>query len=59
MGGNARWTTAAIRMDGSSKIMMDSGSGNGQQRRNGRPNGETIAMGKVARWEAMQDGWQW
>jgi hypothetical protein len=45
-------------MDGSSKIMMDSGSSNGQWRHNGGWNGETIAMGKVAQWEAMQDGQQ-
>ncbi len=58
MGGNARWTAAAIRMDGSGKMKMDGGSGDGQRRCNGRQNGETNAMGKVvamggsARWTA-------
>ncbi len=50
MGGNARWTAAAFRMDG--------GSGNGQRRRNGRrtsktnPMGKAAAMGGDARWTA-------
>jgi hypothetical protein len=48
MGGEARWTAVAIGMDGGGKIKMDGGSGDGQRRRNGRRNGETIAMGKVA-----------
>jgi hypothetical protein len=65
MGGNARWTAVAIRMDGTGKIKMDGGSGDGQQRCNGRRNGETNAMGKAAamggnvRWMAaviMMDG---
>ncbi len=51
MGGNARWMATG-------KIKMDDGNGNGQQRRNGRRNGKTTAMGKAvamggnARWKA-------
>ncbi len=41
-----------------SKITIDGSSGDGQRRRNGQQNGKTITMGKAARWEAMQDGWQ-
>jgi hypothetical protein len=59
MGGSARWTAVAIRMDGGGKIKMNSSSGNGQRRRNGRRNGKTNAMGKAAtmggnaRWMAV------
>ncbi len=45
MGGNARWRAAVITMNGGSKIAIDSGSGNGQQRHNGWRNGEAIATG--------------
>ncbi len=48
MGGNARWTAAAIRMDSSGEIKMDGGSGDGQWRCNGRRNGKTNPMGKAA-----------
>ena len=48
MGGNARWTAAAFRMDGGSEIKMDGSSGNGQRRRNGRRTSETNPMGKAA-----------
>jgi hypothetical protein len=48
MGGNARWTAAAIRMDSGGKIKMDSGSGDGQWRRNAQQNGGTNPMGKAA-----------
>jgi hypothetical protein len=48
MGGNARWTAAAIRMDSGGKIKMNGGSGDGQWRRNGQRNGETNTMGKAA-----------
>ncbi len=48
MGGDARWTEAAIRMNGGGKIKMDSGSGDGQRRRKGRRNGKSNAMGKAA-----------
>jgi hypothetical protein len=48
MGGNARWTAAAVRMDGGGKIKMDGGSGDEQRRHNGQRNGETNAMGKMA-----------
>ncbi len=48
MGGDARWTAAAIRMDGGGEIKMDGGSGDGQRWRNGQWNGETNAMGKAA-----------
>ncbi len=44
-----------IRMDDSSKITMDGGSGNGQRQRNGQWNGKTIAMGKAAHLEMTQD----
>ncbi len=53
MGGDARWTAVAIRMDGGSVITMDGSSGNGQQRRNGQWDGKAIAMGDgtvVAQW---------
>jgi hypothetical protein len=58
MGGNARWTAAAIRMDDGGKIKMDGGSGNGQWWCNGWRNGKTnamgnaVAMGGNARWTA-------
>jgi hypothetical protein len=58
MGGNARWTAAAIRMDGGGKIKMDGSSGNGQHWHNGLRNGKTNPMGKApamggdARWTA-------
>jgi hypothetical protein len=58
MGGNARWLAAAIRMDNGGKIMMDSGSSNGQQWRNGQQDGEAIAMGNgmvAAQWMAQWD----
>ncbi len=45
MGGNARWTAAAITMDGSGVTTMDGSSGDGQQRRNGRQDSGVIAMG--------------
>ncbi len=45
MGGDARWTAVAIRIDGGSVIAMDSGSGNGQRRCNGRQDGKAIVMG--------------
>ncbi len=48
MGGNVRWTAAAIRMDGSGKIKMDGGSSDGQRLRNGQWNSKTNPMGKVA-----------
>jgi hypothetical protein len=48
MGGNARWTTAAIRMDRGGNIKMDGGSGDGQQWRNYRRDGKNNSMGKVA-----------
>jgi hypothetical protein len=58
MGGDARWTAAAIRMDGGSKIKINGGSGNG----NGGPMGGRMAKlmrwAKWRQWEAMQDGWQ-
>ncbi len=47
MGGEARWMAAAIRMDGSGKIKMDGGIGNGQRWCNGQRNGKTNAMGKA------------
>jgi hypothetical protein len=56
MGGNARWTAVAIRMDGDSKIKMDGGSGDGQRRCNGQRNGETNTMGKAA---AMGGNTRW
>jgi hypothetical protein len=45
VGGDARRMAAAVTMDGSSKITMDSGSSNGQWRRNGWQNNEAILMG--------------
>ncbi len=52
-----RWTEGAIMMDGSSKIAMDSSSGDGQQRRRNRQrDSKAIAMGggmAVARWTAQ------
>ncbi len=45
MGGNARWTAAAITMDGGVKIAMDGGSVNGQWQRNERREGKVIVMG--------------
>ncbi len=48
MGGDARWTATAIRMDSGGEIKMDGGSGDGQWRRNGQQNGETNVMGKAA-----------
>ncbi len=48
MGGNARWTAAAFRMDGGGKIKMDGGSGDGHWRRNGRQTSKTNPMGKAA-----------
>jgi hypothetical protein len=56
MGGNARWTAAAFRMDSSGKIKMDGGSGDGQRRRNGRRTSETNPMGKAA---AMEGDARW
>jgi hypothetical protein len=56
MGGNARWTVAAIRMDGGSEIKMDGGSGDGRWRRNGQRNSKTNAMGKAA---AMEGNARW
>ncbi len=56
MGGNARWTAAAIRMDGGGKVKMDGSSGNGQRWRNGWRNGKTNAMGKAA---AMGGNTRW
>jgi hypothetical protein len=58
MGGDARWTTAAIRMDNGSKILMNGSIGNGLWRRNERRKGNTIATDKVAQWKATQDGQQ-
>jgi hypothetical protein len=61
MGGNVRWTAAAIRNDGGDKIKMDGSSGNGQRQCNGRQNGITNPMGKVAamggnaRWTAAMN----
>ncbi len=48
-----------IMMDGGGKIAMVGGSSDGQQRRNGRRDGEVIVMGNrmvVAQWTAH--GWQ-
>ncbi len=56
MGGNARWTAAAIRIDSGGKIKMDGGSGDGQWRRNGRWNGKIDVMGKAA---AMGGNTRW
>jgi hypothetical protein len=58
-GGNARWVAVVIMMDGSGKIMMDGGIGNRQWWCIWQQNGKTIAMGKAAQWETMQNGWQW
>jgi hypothetical protein len=45
MGGNERWTAAAIMMDSSGMIGIDVGSGNKQQQRcNGWREGRVIAM---------------
>jgi hypothetical protein len=55
MGSNARWTAAAITMDGGSMIAMGSGSGNGQWWRNECQVGEAVAMGNgtaVVQWMA-------
>jgi hypothetical protein len=59
MGGN-RLTAAALRMDGGGKIMMDSGSSDGQRQRNGMGGGTAKLTRWVKRrqWEAMRDGWQ-
>jgi hypothetical protein len=57
MGGNARWTAAAIRMDGGGKITMDSSSGDGQGQRNGRRNGNGDS--KIAMGNSSGDGQQW
>ena len=48
MGGNARWTAAAFRMDSGGKIKMDGGSGDGQRQCNGRRTSKTNLMGKAA-----------
>ncbi len=45
MGGDVRWTAVAIMMDGSGKIMMDSGSGNGQPWCNGQQDSKAITIG--------------
>jgi hypothetical protein len=57
MGGNARWTAVAIRMDGGGEIKMDRCSGNGQQRHNRRLNDKTNTMGKAVGIDATQDRW--
>jgi hypothetical protein len=56
IGGNMRWTAVATTIDGGNKIVMDGGSGDGQQRRNGQRDGKAIAMGNgmaVAQWTAQ------
>jgi hypothetical protein len=59
MGGNARWTAAAIRIDGGCVTVMDGGSGDGQLWCNGQQDSKAIAMGGGV--EALQwkvHGWQ-
>jgi hypothetical protein len=59
MGGNARWTAAAITMDRGGMIAMDGGSNDGQWWCNGRQDGKTITMGNgtvVVRWTAQWAG---
>jgi hypothetical protein len=56
MGGNTRWTAAAITMDGSSKIAMDGSSGDGQRWHNGWQDSRVTVMGDgtaVAQWMAQ------
>jgi hypothetical protein len=56
MGDDARWTAAAIAMDGSSKIVMDSKSSDGQRWRNGWQDSKMNAMGNgtaVVQWTAQ------
>jgi hypothetical protein len=46
----------AITMDGIGKIVIDGGSNDGQQRRNGQQDGKAITMGNetvAVRWPAL------
>jgi hypothetical protein len=56
MGGDARWTAAAIMMHGGGEIAKDSGSSDGQWQRNGWWDGKAVTTGigaALSQWTAQ------